>query len=204
MAFAAFLSCHTLFFLNPLQEIKYMSDIRSLPYWVGHFLAVASTVVGVYLAAVVGFDVAVKLTLVESDRGTYYLAESMHQELEFNAANMQKYIDKVEGKPYVYKEHLAGIKLNDYVFQASKYTDSVFEIDPTLLSQISTFYFAVGNAIQAYYDSNMASPANVIAVVKRETKKLQEQGTLDRLAAYNAVLTENLKKQGINVAQPTY
>jgi len=171
-----------------------MNDLRSLGFWV--------TIVGVYLAAIAGFDAALKLTLVTADRGTYYVAESMRQELGFNVENMEKYIENAQKEKLLFKEHIAGIKLNDYVFQASKYSNSTFEIDPKLLSEVSIYYFSVGNAIELYYDSGMQSPSNVMAVVKRETEKLKEQNTLANLATYNKALAKVVEEQGISLGQP--
>ena len=181
-----------------------MSEIRSPGYWVGHLFTVIATVVGVYYAAIVGFDVALKLELIQADRGTYYVVESMHQELEFNVKNMEKYIKRVESEQYVFKEHIAGIKLNDYVFKASMYSDSTFEIDPTLLTELSIYYFSVGNAINQYYDSGMQSPGTVMKVVKKETAKLSEQKTLERLSAYKKALAETIESRGVNLSQPSY
>ncbi|WP_432452127.1 MULTISPECIES: hypothetical protein [unclassified Agarivorans] len=181
-----------------------MSDLRSPAYWIGHFFTIAATIVGVYYAAIVGFDVALKLELVKADRGTYYVAESMYQELNFNVENMDKYIERVKTKEYVYKEHIAGIKLNDYVFQAAKYSDSTFELEPKLLSEISIYYFSIGNAIKQYYDTGMQSPSKVMTVVKRETEKLKKQKTLERLAKYNKALADSVEQRGVNLAQPNF
>jgi hypothetical protein len=178
-----------------------MNELRSLGYWIGHFFTVAATIIGVYYAAIVGFDVALKLELVKADRSTYYVAESMYQELDFNVVDMEKYIKRIEKERYVYKEHIAGIKLNDYVFQASKYSESTFEINPKLLSEVSIYYFSVGNAIKYYYDTKMQSPKNLMVVVKRETKKLAEQRTLERLAAYNKALSDTIESRGVSLAQ---
>ena len=181
-----------------------MNELRSPAYWIGHFFTVAATIIGVYYAAVVGFNVALKLELVKADRGTYYVAESMYQELDFNVKNMQRYIKRVEKERFVYKEHLAGIKLNSYVFEASKYSESTFEIEPKLLTEVSNYYFSVGNAIKRYYDDGMKSPSSLMAVVKREMEKLAEQKTQERLAAYNKALAAIVESRGVNLAQPSF
>lgn len=181
-----------------------MNQLRSAAYWIGHFFTVAATIIGVYYAAIVGFDAALRLELVKAERGTFYVAESMYQELDFNVKNMERYIARVEKEQFVYKEHIAGIKLNDYVFQASKYSESTFEIEPKLLTEISNYYFSVGSAINYYYDSGMQSPSNLMVVVKREGKRLIEQKTFIRLAAYNKALSENIQAKGIDLSQPGF
>jgi len=181
-----------------------MSDLRSAAYWIGHFFTVAATIIGVYYAAIVGFEVALKINLVEADRGTYYLSESMYQELEYNIDNMDRYIDRVANEQWVFKEHIEGIKLNDYIFKSAMYSDSVFEIEPQILTQVSIYYFAVGNAITQYYNTDMKFPSKVMKVVKAETRKLKEQKTIEKLGAYNVSLAKTVSDRGVNLAQPDY
>jgi len=174
-----------------------MSELRSAAYWIGHIVMILATVIGVFLAATVGFKQALKLDLLQSDRGTYYVSESLYQELRFNDQNMQNYINGLEGKSLVFNEHIVGIKLNSFMFNAAEESESVFEISPDLLSEVSQYYFVMGNALDLYYKSNMESPANLMKVVKSETRKLAEQETLSRLEDYNNRLAANLKERGI-------
>ena len=181
-----------------------MSDLRAPAYWVGHFFTVAATIIGVYYAATVGFEVALKLELVRADRGTYYVSESMYQELEFNIENMEKYIKNIEDKKYVYKEHIAGIQLNEYVFKSAMYSDSVFEIEPSLLTEVSIYYFSVGNAIKHYIATDMGSPSSLMDVVKKQTALLATQNTVKRLEAYNRALAGSVESRGVDLAQPEF
>lgn len=181
-----------------------MSELRSPAYWIGHMLATVATIVGVYYAAVVGFDVAVELEMVSADRRAYFVSESLYKELEFNTANMDSYIEKVKGKPHVYVEHIEGIRLNDFVFEASKEAESTFMIEPSILTQVSIYYFAVGNALDHYYDSGRSSPQSLMNVVKKETAKLKEQKTLERLSAYNAALADSVEERGLAIDRPDF
>ena len=144
------------------------------------------------------------LEVVRADRGTYYVAESLYAELVFNTDNMNAYINNTADKPYVFNEHLTGIGLNDFMFQAARYSDSTFEIDPALLAEISVYYFVLGAALDKYYDSKQESPASLMKVVKRETKKIEENKTLEKLAAYNGALAKSIEARGVNLAQPEY
>lgn len=173
-----------------------MTELRSPGYWIGHGMAVIATVLGVYFAAIVGFDVAVKLNQIEDDKDTYYVAESLHQELMFNVNNMQTYITKTADKPNVFKEHIAGININDFVFQASKNSQSVFEIEPKLLSELSIYYFSVGGAINQYYASAQQSPASVMRVVRKETEKLVNAKTLERLEIFKDAVKADAEERG--------
>jgi len=50
-----------------------MSELRSGAFWVGQIIMLVATVLGIYLAASLGFKQALKLNLVEADRTTYYI-----------------------------------------------------------------------------------------------------------------------------------
>jgi len=164
-------------------------------------MVLVATVLGVYLAATAGFSQALKLDLLQSDRGTYYVAESLYQELNFNNTNMEGYLERAKDKQNVFKEHIAGIRLNEFIFNTAQESDSTFEIDPGLLSEVSNYYFNTGNAVDNYYATGMQSPAALMAVVKRETEKLKTQETLDRLANYNSKLAKDLNDRGMPITR---
>lgn len=174
-----------------------MSELRSASYWVGHLMVILATVLGVYLAATAGFKQALKLELLQSDKGTYHVSESLYQELKFNDNNMRSYLDRISDKNLVFNEHIAGIRLNEYIFQASKESEATFEIAPSLLTEVSSYYFNMGNALGSYYQSGKESPASLMKIVKAETQKLETRKTLQRLANYNSKLADNLQSRGV-------
>lgn len=179
-----------------------MSELRTASFWVGHLMVILATILGVYLAASAGFKQALKLDLLQSDRGTYYVAESLYQELKFNDEQMRGFIENTKDKNFVFKEHIAGIRLNEFIFNTAQESESTFEIDPALLSEVSSYYFTTGNGIQQYYDSGMASPATLMTIVKRQTDILATQDTLARLASYKNALAEDLIQRGMPIKIP--
>lgn len=181
-----------------------MSTLKSKSYWVGHFVSILATVIGVYFAAVAGFNVALKIEMISADRGTYYVSSSLQKELQFNVENINTYIENGKGKQFVYKEHLAGIQLNDFVFQSAKYSDSTFEIEPTLLSELSIYYFNIGTAVEYYYQTDRDFPQTLYNVLVRETKKLNKQNTLVNLEKYNQALAQSVRERGVLLSQPDY
>lgn len=81
-----------------MEKSKKGRELINPAYWIGHSFTVLATIVGVYLAASVGFKKAVELELLRADRGTYYLAQSLLGETQANLANFDGYIEKTEGK----------------------------------------------------------------------------------------------------------
>jgi len=181
-----------------------MSTLKSKSYWVGHFISIIATIIGVYFAAIAGLNVAMKMEMLSADRGTYYVSASLQKELQFNVDNINAYIEKGKGKQFIYKEHLAGIRLNDFVFQSAKYSDSTFEIEPTLLSELSIYYFNIGAAIDYYYQTDRSSPKNLYKVLVRENKKINEQNTLAKLERYNQALAQSIEDRDMTLKQPDY
>jgi len=183
------------------KEYTEMNELRSPAYWVGHLFTIAATIIGVYYAAITGFEVALDLEELKADRETYYVTKSIYHELDFNVKNLNKYVKRVEKEQFVYREHVAGIKINKYIFNASKRSESLFEIEPQLLSEISTYYFSVGEAIDFYYESGMQSPGNLMKVVREEADKLKEQKTFERLAEFNKEMSESIQARGVDLSQ---
>ncbi len=180
------------------------SDLKSPTYWVGHLFTVVATIIGVYLAATVGFSKALELEIIRADRGTYYLAESLYSELDANIENVQVYIDNVGDNPYPYKEHFTGIALNTFIFDSAKFNDSTLEIEPSVLRDVSAYYFEVGTAIDSYYASGQASPATLYKKLTKSQEKILENSGLQRLGAYKEALKESVESRGVDTAQPEY
>jgi len=67
-------------------------------FWIGHFLVMASTVLGVYLAAHSGLESAIEFDAITSDRDNYYLRANLRDEVKYNieiTERIIKTIDKV-------------------------------------------------------------------------------------------------------------
>lgn len=122
-------------------------SIRKIPleFWLGQAVVVISTVVGVYLAATVGFQKAVELTLFTSDRSTYYLGQSYKAELDSNAEQLLGFMDRHADAPFMPENER--LSLNLYVFNTMKEADSTFELPPAVLNGVSEFYQEAGSLI---------------------------------------------------------
>ena len=170
------------------------SDLINPAYWVGHFFAVIATIVGVYLAASVGFKKAVELELLRADRGTYYLAQSLLSQTQSNIENFEVTIEKTEGQNII-KGEVEKMHLNDFVFESAKFSDSTFEIDPQVLTEISQFYSNIQAAFDAYYPER---PRSLLDTVKVETAKVKD-GPLQRLEKHVEELRELCESQGLDL-----
>ncbi len=179
-------------------------ELKDPAYWIGHLFTVVATIVGVYLAATVGFKKALDLEIIRADRGTYYLAASLHSELGANIENIQKYINNVGDNPHPFKEHFTGIAINTFILDAAKFNDGALEIEPNILQDVSIYYFEVSNAIKTYHATNQSSPATLYKKLKASQKRIQDNKALQRLADYTAALKANVESRGVDLSQPSY
>jgi len=163
-------------------------------YWIGHFLAVIATIVGVYLAASVGFNKAVELELLRADRGTYYVAKSLLSQTEANLEQFDVYIEKTTGKSRI-KDEIKGMHLNDYVFQSAKFSESTFELNPQVLTEVSQFYSNLRASFDAYYPDQ---PETLMLSIRKETEFMKD-GPLQRLEEHVNELHDICESKGLDL-----
>lgn len=115
-------------------------------FWIGQLVVVISTILGVYLAATVGFKKAVDLTLLTSDRNTFYLASSFEGEISSNTDKITSFMAEHAGSPFMPD----GVKLtlNQFVFETMKEAESTLELDPLVVNGVSSFYLEAGDIIE--------------------------------------------------------
>ena len=170
------------------------SDLINPAYWVGHTFAVIATVFGVYLAASLGFKKAVELELLRADRGTYYVAQSLLSQTEANLEHFDEYIEKAKGKSFL-RDELDGMHVNDFVIESAKFSESTFEIDPIVLTEISQFYSNLNNAFANYYPDKQTA---LLYEVKKEIAKVND-GPLQRLEEHVEKLRKNCADKGLDL-----
>jgi len=65
---------------NWLRKAIQVENSKRAEFWMSHLLIIIGTILGVYLAASVGFEKAIEYELVKSDKDSYYLRSAMQQE----------------------------------------------------------------------------------------------------------------------------
>jgi|GEM_PF-5371827 len=117
----------------------------SSEFWIGQMVVVVCTILGIYLAATLGFKKAVDLTLLESDRNTYYLAASFEGEVRSNLTHLDAFLTEHDAAPFM--PDGATLKLNRFVFDAMKFAGSTMELPPAVVNGVSTFYLDAGETM---------------------------------------------------------
>lgn len=162
-------------------------------YWVGHLVVLIATVAGVYLAASVGFEKAVDLELLESDRDTYYLASSFESELEDNVEAVLGFVETFKGQPYFAEQNR--LELNQYVYETMRFAGSTFELRPQVLNGASRYYIKVEELLQKL-DQRKLGKGFALEQLKLLTTEFQS-GPLRILDADVNLLKDKLEQAGI-------
>jgi len=170
------------------------SDLINPAYWVGHAVVIIATVVGVFLAASVGFKKAVDLELLTADRGTYYVAESLLAETQGNLAHFDEYLEKTKGKNFITKSDLSGMRLNSFIFESAKFSDSTFEMKPSVLNEVSQYYSVIGTI----FATQSENPHTKLQEIRKANVEFRD-GPLQRLEEHVQELRELVESQGIKL-----
>lgn len=179
-----------------------MSELRSTAYWVGHAFTIIATIAGVFLAASAGLSTAVKLEMIQADRSTYYVSSSIYNELKSNVEQLDEFIELFDKRQFSDKV-AATVRFNDYVLQTAKYSESTLEIEPSILADVSNYYFNVQGYLDSYKHHNL-NHASMMLNIKNATLALKEKLVLKRFSAYNKALADSLESRGITTSQPNF
>ncbi len=145
-------------------------------FWLSNLFIVASTIIGVYLAAQAGFKTALQFEIARNDRDGYYMRRALLDEVKDNLASVDEWSGSFEkvlrnriSDQYflpsdtwtVYWSDKNGwsnagvapdeLKMKTFVWETMKQQAITFQLEPALLS-----------AVRRYYDSMDANMKDVL------------------------------------------
>jgi len=107
-------------------------------FWLGQILMIVSTVLGVYLAAVVGFEKAVQFDALTSKRDVYYMLQALQDEMQDNMATMDILVSKVD------KLHVPTLveyyKPQTYIWETMKRSPNTFSIPSSIITGVRRYH----------------------------------------------------------------
>ncbi len=170
-------------------------SLRKIPleFWLGQAVVVISTVVGVYLAATVGFHKAVELTLLTSDRSTYYLGQSYKAELDSNTSQLLSFMDRHADARFMPENER--LSLNLYVFNTMKEAEATFELPPAVLNGVSEFYLEAGRIIGELNARNLNKETG-FKRLREITEQVRQEESME-MTDFVEQLRTRLSAQGI-------
>ncbi|RDH84817.1 MAG: hypothetical protein DIZ80_04960 [endosymbiont of Galathealinum brachiosum] len=142
----------------------------SAEFWISHIIIIVSTVLGVYLAAGAGFDVAVEFEKTRMDRELYYMESALLSEIRDNTEYASSYSTGYLKGEINFKQG-ANNELDTFIWTTMTNTGHSFQIEAELLTQVRRFYSNVSKNLRLLSEGRNAFAA-------KEIKRLSEEASL--------------------------
>jgi hypothetical protein len=156
---------------NPLK----VRESNNLEFWLSNLFIIGSTVLGVYLAAQVGYRSAVEFETVRSEREGYYMRRALLEELKDNLEQADKLSDLIINKDgWRYTGTSADpFKLQGYVWETMKQQSTTFQLPVEILNGVRRYYDAAAGAALGMAQGQ-STAIEAAKTLTEETKKVRE------------------------------
>jgi hypothetical protein len=149
---------------NPLRIFK-VRESGNAEFWLSNLFIMASTIIGVYLAAQAGFTTALQFEVARSERDGYYMRRALLDEVKDNIASVDEWSSAFEkvlrnriSDQYflpsdswtTYWSDKGGwsnagavpdeLKMKTFVWETMKQQSITFQLSPELLSAVRRYY----------------------------------------------------------------
>jgi hypothetical protein len=188
--------------MAPRFQITRIFKIRengNAEFWIANLVVMASTVIGVYLAAQAGFTTALQFEVAKSERDGYYMRRALLDEVKDNLASVDEWDKSFEKvlRNRISEQYFlpsdswvaywsdkngwsnAGVlpdelKMKTYVWETMKQQSITFQLAPELISAVRRYYDSMdGNMKDVLSHDWKAGPA--AKAILEETKRMREE-----------------------------
>lgn len=149
---------------------------KSFEFWLGQILVIVATVVGVYLAAIVGFNQAIDFEVFNEYMEEYDVATSLYEEAVANADYVDSLANKRLQEPNSARMAMPKLQLQQFVWTTMQYNPQTFELSATTINKTQRFY---NDVVKWYGKISSGSPT-------------ENQATANKLLTLTAGYRENV------------
>ena len=147
----------------------------NLEFWVSHAIVLASTVLGVYLAASAGYDSAMRFEKVQADKAGFYMRRALSDELGDNLKEAQKWTTYfLEGDAWRFEGKPEDYPLQTYVWDSMKANDATFALNPKILTEVRRFYRMTQLNVRDMVSGSSASRPAAEAI-RKDVQRMQKE-----------------------------
>ncbi|HEB58228.1 MAG TPA: hypothetical protein ENJ01_03310 [Gammaproteobacteria bacterium] len=116
-------------------------------FWLSNAVVLASTVLGVFLAARAGLETAVEFEAIRADRDNYYLRQSVREEVRYNL-EVAETILAFAKRSGTYRHNIEGIpKFKYFIMETLKESPSTLATPTRILLGVQYFYDDVNDIL---------------------------------------------------------
>jgi len=137
-------------------------------FWIGHFLVIVSTVLGVYLAAHSGLKTAVEFEAITSDRDNYYLRANLRDEIIYNIGIVEKIIKQID--KWGTFDRKSYPKFQGYVMDTMKEQSNTLKTPNIILSGTLQYY----DRVDRLFEQRKGHSLNYPALAKKLRKEVDD------------------------------
>jgi hypothetical protein len=175
--------------LRNLHKFVSVKDKPNLEYWVSQAIIIISTVLGVYLAALAGYEISVKFDNYKTVRERANVEGALLAELQDNVARVDRWHKRYE-EGYSATWHSSEYsprkrhQLDTFVWNAMQESPATFEIDDEILTESRRFYSTVQSKMGVMFSNNRESSVtnDAMKAMKTAADKVRER-TIPKLKA---------------------
>ncbi len=182
-----------------VRRIFKVRESGNAEFWLSNLFIMASTIIGVYLAAQAGFKTALEFEVARSERDGYYMRRALLDEVKDNLASVDEWSgafekalrNRISDQYFLPSDSWtaywsdkngwsnAGIipdelKMQTFVWETMKQQAITFQLAPELLSGVRRFYDSMdGNMKEVRGREWKAGPA--AKAILEDTKRMREE-----------------------------
>ncbi len=184
---------------NSFVRILKVRESGNAEFWLSHLFVMASTIIGVYLAAQAGFTTALQFEVARSEREGYYMRRALLDEVKDNIASAEEWSgtfekalrNRISEQYFLPSDNWimywsdkngwsnAGIvpdelKMKSFVWETMKQQAITFQLAPELLSAVRRYYDSMdGNMKDVLSHQWKAGPA--AKAIVEDTKRMHDE-----------------------------
>ncbi len=194
----------------------------NVEFWISNLFIMASTIIGVYLAAQAGFTTAMQFEIARSDRDGYYMRRVLLDEVKDNLASADEWSNSMEkalrnriSADYflptdTWVEYWSDkngwsnsnikpdeVKMKTFVWETMKQQTATFQLAPELLSAVRRYYDNMDGNMKDVLGHGPKAGLAAKAIVE-DTKRMREE-TLPAFTKDIAELHQRLTAMGVPI-----
>ena len=140
-------------------------------FWIGQIMVIASTILGVYLAANAGFERAVEFDAIVNQRSSYHLLTALEAELSDNIAINDNLCADLRQANIDIKYMLRRAPMGKFVWHAMLESDQTFLIPHEIITGVRRYYNKV-DVLRGELGERKIRVVYFIARIKQEHESL--------------------------------
>ena len=182
---------------NPLRIFK-VRESGNAEFWLSNLFIMASTIIGVYLAAQAGFTTALQFEVARSERDGYYMRRALLDEVKDNVASVGEWSsafekalrNRISDQYFLPSDswttywsdkngwsnagiHPDELKMKTFIWETMKQQAITFQLAPELLSGVRRYYDSMeGNMKDILTRDWKAGPA--AKAILEDTQRMRE------------------------------